>query len=36
MAEMGFCENYLRMPLTPMEEAHKQVLFALMRGEGLI
>ncbi len=36
MAEMGFCENFLRMPLTPMEEAHKKVLFALMRKEGLI
>ena len=29
MAEMGFCENYLRMPLTPMEEDHKRKLLAL-------
>ena len=36
MAEMGFCENYLRMPLTPMEEDHKRVLFDLMREEHLI
>ncbi len=36
MAELGFCENYLRMPLTPMEEDHKQKLFALMREEGLL
>ena len=36
MAELGFCENFLRMPLTPMEEDHKQKLFALMREEGLI
>ena len=36
MAEMGFCENYLRMPLTPMEEDHKRKLFALMREERLI
>lgn len=36
MAEMGFCENYLRMPLTPIEDAHKERLFALMRAEGLI
>ena len=36
MAEMGWCENYLRMPLTPMEDAHKEKLFALMREEGLI
>ena len=36
MAEMGFCENYLRMPLTPMEEDHKRKLLALMREERLI
>ena len=36
MAVMGWCENYLRMPLTPMEDAHKEKLFALMREEGLI
>ena len=36
MSAMGWCENYLRMPLTPMEEAHKEKLFALMRKEGLI
>ncbi len=36
MAKMGFCEDYLRMPLTPMEEEHRTVLFELMRNEGLI
>ena len=36
MAAMGWCENYLRMPLTPMEDAHKEKLFALMREEGII
>ena len=36
MAEMGFCENYLRMPLTPREEDHKRKLLALMREERLI
>ena len=36
MSAMGWCENYLRLPLTPMEEAHKEKLFALMREEGLI
>ena len=36
MAEMGFCENYLRMPLTPIEEDHKRRLFELMREEHLI
>ena len=36
MAAMGYCEDYLRMPLTPMEDANKAKLFALMRAEGLI
>ncbi len=36
MAAMGWCENFLRMPLTPMEDAHKEKLFALMREQGLI
>ena len=36
MAAMGFCEDYLRMPLTPMEDANKAKLYALMRAEGLI
>lgn len=36
MSELGWCENYLRMPLTPMEEDHKRKLFVLMREEGLL
>ena len=36
MSAMGWCENFLRMPLTPMEDAHKEKLFALMRAEGLL
>ena len=36
MAAMGFCENYLRLPLTPMESAHEQMLLNIMRGHGLI
>ena len=36
MSAMGFCENFLRMPLTPMEDAHREKLFALMRAEGLL
>ena len=36
MSAMGFCENFLRMPLTPMEDAHKEKLLALMRAEGLL
>jgi 4-hydroxy-tetrahydrodipicolinate synthase len=35
MAAMGFCENYLRLPLVPMEEAHRQVLLQCMRDLGL-
>ncbi|MBR1656844.1 MAG: 4-hydroxy-tetrahydrodipicolinate synthase [Synergistaceae bacterium] len=36
MSEMGFCENYLRLPLVPMEEAHWLKLKALMKEQGLI
>ncbi len=35
MAAMGYGEDYLRLPLTPMEDAHKQNLLALMREQGL-
>ena len=35
MAALGFCENYLRMPLTPMEEAHRTHMLKLMREPGL-
>ena len=36
MAAMGFCEDYLRLPLTPMEEANKAKLLKLMAEQGLI
>ena len=36
MAAMGWCENYVRLPLTPMEPAHWEKLEALMREQGLI
>ena len=36
MSAMGFCKNYLRMPLVPMEEAHWLKLQALMKEQGLI
>ena len=36
MAAMGWCENYLRLPLTPMEDAHWQNLRALMAQHGLL
>lgn len=35
MAAMGFCENIVRLPLTPMEAAHEQHLLSLMREWGL-
>ncbi len=35
MAALGFCENYVRLPLTPMEEAHEAKLLELMRQQGL-
>ncbi len=31
MAAMGYCENYLRLPLTPMEDANEQRLLSCMR-----
>ena len=36
MAAMGYCENYVRLPLTTMESAHEQQLLNIMRGHGLI
>ncbi len=36
MAKMGYGENFVRLPLTPMEEAHQEVLFAEMKKLGLI
>lgn len=36
MAAMGFGENYLRLPLTPMEPAHEAELLRLMREQNLI
>ncbi|MCD8321617.1 MAG: 4-hydroxy-tetrahydrodipicolinate synthase [Oscillospiraceae bacterium] len=36
MAAMGFCENYVRLPLTPMESGHEAAMLELMRGHGLI
>ena len=35
MAAMGFCENYLRLPLTPMEDANFQRLLTAMRRHGV-
>ena len=36
MAAMGFCDNYLRLPLTPMDEKKEAVMLELMRKENLI
>ena len=35
MSAMGFCEDYLRLPLTPMEDAHRAVLFEEMKKAGI-
>jgi len=36
MAAMGFCENFVRLPLTQMEEANAEKLYAEMRKFDLI
>ena len=36
MAAMGFCENYVRLPLTAMEKPHEENLLAVMRGLGIL
>ena len=35
MAAMGYCENYVRLPLTTMEPEHMEHMLSLMRAEGL-
>ncbi len=35
MAALGFCENYFRLPLTPMEDANYEKLLRAMREMGL-
>ena len=36
LSEMGYCDNYLRLPLTPMESSKKERLISLMKCENLI
>jgi len=36
MAAMGWCENYLRLPLTPMEKNNEEKLLGLMKEQNLI
>ena len=35
MAALGFCENYLRLPLVPMEQDHYETMLQRMREPGL-
>ena len=36
VAAMGFCENYVRLPLTTMEPEHEATLLSLMKEQNLI
>ncbi len=36
MAKMGFCEDYLRLPLTPMEDNTREILYKEMEKLGLL
>jgi 4-hydroxy-tetrahydrodipicolinate synthase len=36
VSAMGYCENYLRLPLTPMEKANEEKLLGLMKEQGII
>ncbi len=36
VAAMGYCENYVRLPLTTMEPEHEAVLLSLMKEQNLI
>jgi 4-hydroxy-tetrahydrodipicolinate synthase len=36
LSAMGFCENYLRLPLVPMSEPNKAKLLGIMRSLGII
>lgn len=35
MSAMGFCENFLRLPLTPIEENNKETLLSNMKNAGI-
>ena len=35
VAALGYCENYVRLPLTKMEPEHEKVLLDCMRAQGL-
>ncbi|MDR3602470.1 MAG: dihydrodipicolinate synthase family protein [Desulfosporosinus sp.] len=35
VAAMGFCKDYLRLPLTTLEDINREKLVSLMRAHGL-
>ena len=35
VSAMGYCEDYLRLPLVPMEDKNREKLFALMKEQGI-
>lgn len=36
MAKLGYCENYMRLPLTPMDKAKEEKMFAIMKSLGIL
>ena len=36
MAKLGFCDNYLRLPLTPMDKAKEEKMFAIMKSLNIL
>ena len=36
MEAMGYCGEEIRLPLTPMEDAHKEKMLGIMKQLGLI
>ncbi|MBQ0146380.1 MAG: 4-hydroxy-tetrahydrodipicolinate synthase [Lachnospiraceae bacterium] len=36
VAEMGMCENYVRLPLTKMEEKNREKLISIMKEHGIL
>lgn len=36
MAKLGYCENYLRLPLTPMDKSKEETMFTVMKDLKLI
>lgn len=36
MSKLGFCDNYMRLPLTPMNKDKEEKMFNIMKGLGII